>query len=899
MSEKSSKAIAISLALGCAGTAVVAPYLAPFLAVGAGALFGELVKSSFATDQGLGKLALSAIAGFATEFGGVAFEKLPHALSSEQNHDLEKALGNAFLRALKDLPTEIDKVEHEAQRKDYQDEASRCLSPINHRIERGLKNLGTLFPFAEIARNSEQFILALAEKENVLELLAADISATLTRWLREEDQHRGYKESKGYLAESFLNFATPILAVQIGRELNGLVKQDDFKKSWIAFQRAHLQGSLEILRRLDRQQQNLTDTINTLAKRIDNITQSDTAMQRIGDGMAEMLTHLDQKEDERQQFLTDLIDKLTADLKSHVTDEADRVIKKVDERFDDLDQKLRPRPVVPQQIPSAPDDFTGRDDELTELRELVKSGGVTITGLHGMGGVGKTALALKLAAELRGNYPDGQIYRDLKGVHQRNDSGLRQQPLSPVEVMSHVIRAFSADPQLKLPDTLAELRGIYHSVLADRRVLLLFDNAREPQQLTPLIPNHHQCLMLVTSRQRFALGGRQPYDIDKLKPEDAVSLLRKNSPSLSQQDALDIAEICDYLPMALKPAVSLLSKSRLMTPERLKEKLRDKKQLLKLNDTDRADELLNLSIEASFALSDELLAEDDIGDLQLRWHTLAVFPDTFDEAAAAAVLAMEEDAARSALDALDSYSLIEITSEPDTHESRFSLHDLARDYCHSRLSDDERDQSQFRHADYFNRLLRQADDLYESGHDGITASLKLFDREWNNIHAGQAWSAERAVADNDAAQLCLEYPGGVYLINLRLHPRDWIRWLEAALNAARQLQDRPNEGVHLGNLGIAWKDLGEVRKAIEYYEQALIISREIGDRHGEGTHLGNLGGAWRNLGDKAKACALMKEAVQMLEQIESPKAAIARQLLEEWGCASVPAPAATDEEQAG
>ncbi|HHV24589.1 MAG TPA: tetratricopeptide repeat protein, partial [Methanosarcina sp.] len=88
---------------------------------------------------------------------------------------------------------------------------------------------------------------------------------------------------------------------------------------------------------------------------------------------------------------------------------------------------------------------------------------------------------------------------------------------------------------------------------------------------------------------------------------------------------------------------------------------------------------------------------------------------------------------------------------------------------------------------------------------------------------------------------------------------------------AREIGDRRGEGADLGNLGLAYSDLGEPRKAIEYHEQALKISREIGNRRGEGNHLGNLGNAYRNLGEPRKAIEFLKESLAIGEAIEDPR----------------------------
>src|SRR4029077_13471257 len=111
-----------------------------------------------------------------------------------------------------------------------------------------------------------------------------------------------------------------------------------------------------------------------------------------------------------------------------------------------------------------------------------------------------------------------------------------------------------------------------------------------------------------------------------------------------------------------------------------------------------------------------------------------------------------------------------------------------------------------------------------------------------------------------AAALCDEYPNaGTYCIALRLHPLEQIRWREAALETARRRGDRSHEGSHLGNLGIAYKNLGELRRAIELYEQQLAITGEIGDRYSEGRALGNMGLPSAGLGEPHRAIELYQQ----------------------------------------
>jgi tetratricopeptide (TPR) repeat protein len=427
-----------------------------------------------------------------------------------------------------------------------------------------------------------------------------------------------------------------------------------------------------------------------------------------------------------------------------------------------------------------------------------------------MGGIGKTALALKLAELLTGQYTAAQVYLNLRGAHE-------QEPLSPSDAMAHVVRSF--DRQAAVPESEDELRGLYLSVLSGKRALLLMDNARDTEQVEPLIPPPG-CLLLVTSRRRFTLPGLHPIELKTLPPEDARKLLLKIAPRIGDH-ADAIAELCGYLPEALRPAASALAEHKDLSPVDYVKRLEDSRTRLEF-------------VEASLGLSYDLLGER----LQARWRTLAVFPDTFDVAAAAAVWEVEPDEARDTLGELLRYSLVEW----DEASGRYRLHDLARLYAGSRLSEDERAAAQRRHAAHYRAVLALAGDLYEKGGEYLMRGLALFDLESPNIQAGQYWATAHADKDDEAARLCNSYPNaGAYVLALRQHPRRRIDWLEAALAAAQRLNDREAEGRHLGNLGIAYANLGEPRHAIEYHEKALAISREIGDKQSEGQNLGNLG----------------------------------------------------------
>jgi len=489
------------------------------------------------------------------------------------------------------------------------------------------------------------------------------------------------------------------------------------------------------------------------------------------------------------------------------------------------------------QIPTPPADFTGRAEDLSALKSAVAGGGAgAIFGLQGMGGVGKTTLALKLAADLESLYPDAQLYLDLKGVDPH--------PLSATQAMAHVVRSFH--PEVRLPESETEMAGLYRSVLHGKRTLLLMDNAgSDRKQVESLIPPTGS-LLLVTSRFHFTLPGLIVRDLDELADADARNLLLRIAPRIGAA-AAEIARLCGRLPLALRLAGSALAERLNLSPVDYARRLKEGKERLD-------------SVEASLNLSYELLSEDH----RRLWRLLAVFPGTFDTPAVAAVWQLESDHTTDVLGDLLRSSL----AERDDKDGRYRLHDLARSFADQRLVGTEKEIARKRHAEHYLEVLRAADELYQKGGGSILQCLRLFDMEWGNIQEGQAWAARLLSEDDKAARICDDYPDvGIFLLRLRQNPQDQIRWRKPALAAARQRKDRIAEAVHLSNLGVAYRQLGEPRRAIELYEEALAISRELSNRLYEGQVLGNLGLAFADLGEHRHAIEFYEQDLAITREI--------------------------------
>ena len=464
-------------------------------------------------------------------------------------------------------------------------------------------------------------------------------------------------------------------------------------------------------------------------------------------------------------------------------------------------------PLIPHQVPPPPTNFKGREDEIHDILSNFEKG-ATITGLRGMGGVGKTALALVLADKLKNQFPDGQIFIEMKGISTNPDFP----PLTPEEAMAQVILAYN--PIDRLPENPVELRGLYLKTLSGKRALLLLDNAATGDQVYPLLPPDG-CSILITSRFKFNLWGLVEKDLDILPSDKAQELLLGIAPRIGNR-AEELAKTCGRLPIALRNAASALAEKRDLSVPEYERRLKNKMERLKL-------------VEGSFSLSYDLLTPGR----KKQWRRLSVFPEDFDRNAATAVLKMDSGASVEALSDLVQWSLVDFSALPDSEDGRYKLHDLARLFAESCLERDELADAQQKHAKYYSKVLSQANNLYIKGEMNILAGLNLFDREWANIKIGQAWAKNMIQGTSklkksdlkSVQELASSYAGdGIYILELRLHPRERISWFETGLKATKIVGDQGNKGVLLGNLGNAYADLGETRKAIDYYEQHLAIS---------------------------------------------------------------------------
>jgi len=498
--------------------------------------------------------------------------------------------------------------------------------------------------------------------------------------------------------------------------------------------------------------------------------------------------------------------------------------------------------VRPAQLPASVPDFTGRAAFVDELSEVLASASeaegsvMAVSALAGIGGVGKTTLAVHVAHRARSAFPDGQLYVDLQGAGPR--------AAEPETVLGSFLRALgTADSAI--PDSMEERAALYRSVLDGRRVLVLLDNAKDAAQVRPLLPGTEGCAALVTSRVRMVdLAGAHLVDLDVMSPDEALALFTKivgdERVAAERKAALDVVAACGFLPLAIRIAASRLAARRTWTVSVLAAKLADERR--------RLDELQagDLAVKATFELGYGQLEPAQARAFRLLG--LADGPD-MSLAAAAAVLDLPLEETEDLLESLVDTSLLESAAP-----GRYRFHDLVRLYARACAERDEQPPSGREAA--MSRLL----DFYLATAARVYAIERPGDRTVDHLEATSR--AGQHFSDDGKAL-------------------DWLHAEAASLLACVQQSLEAGTLRRGVDLLLASKDLAESGASSLAYEAATRAARDaadaLGDAHAAGRARVTLTQVLIKAGLFEEATELAQEALAFGEAADDP-----------WTCGNAP-----------
>lgn len=522
---------------------------------------------------------------------------------------------------------------------------------------------------------------------------------------------------------------------------------------------------------------------------------------------------------------------------------------------------------TPAQLPPAPAVFVDREAELTELDALLDRVGASpapvLIVLSGLGGVGKSALALRWLHRVRDRFADGQLYADLRG-------NTAAEPTPVEQVLERFLRALGIAPG-HVPAALDEQVALYRSATAGRRLIVMLDNAVSAAQVRSFLPSSGSSLVLVTTRYRLSglvVDGARFVELPPLGRGAAVELLhRVLGPGRvgAEAEAADaLVELCGRLPIAVCASAARLALRPRWSIRRLTRELGNARRRLAVLSSDA-----DISIQAVFDVSYSALSAEEAH----LYRLLGLHPGrTFGPGAAAAIAGVAEERAAELLDELAGANLLQ-----EERQDHYRFHDLLRLHAHAKAVEvepaEERLAAETRVARWFLRAAAAADLVVIPGRwhlgpvyaavraespafDGPAAALDWLEEELPNLRAVLRLAYERGLYDV-TWELC-EALGGLFYF--RKHYTDWLDTHRIGIAAARELGHALAESRLSMALAYAYRDLRRFAEAAELYRHALALERVNGHAVGEAAALSGLGSTCLGLGRPDEAIGYFERA---------------------------------------
>ncbi|GAA4933055.1 BTAD domain-containing putative transcriptional regulator [Streptomyces coeruleoprunus] len=541
---------------------------------------------------------------------------------------------------------------------------------------------------------------------------------------------------------------------------------------------------------------------------------------------------------------------------------------------------------MPCHLPPDVADFVGRDKEIAWATALLGSvadparTAAPLGVISGRSGVGKTALAVHIGHRLSALFPDGQLFLDLRA----SDAT----PVGTADALARLLRALGVDP-----DTLTggpeDLLGLYRSHIARRRILLVLDNAVGEAPLRPLLPPGPGSAVLITSRRRLvALEGAAHLDLTAPAEHEAVALLTKvagpERAGAEPHQTAEIVALCGRLPLAVRIAGARLAARPHWTPARLAARLRDAHR--RLDELQAGDLELRASLQMGYA---------ELGERQrraLRRLALLELPD-FAAWVAAPLLDVPPDDAEEAVESLVDCHFVDLVGVDETGQTRYRIHDLAREHARERcLSDEtpeEREAAVLRLVDRWLALARTAAArgpggasrlLPEDRGSGAAAEPDPFPEE-ELLRRPAAWFAAEQpclvaavshCADHGLPRAARELAAVLIASSAALYNRfdAWSRSHTVALAAVRRSGDAEGEAWLLHGLGQLRLEQDRFEDAHAYFKDALRLFDDTGVARGRAAALAGMGNARREQGRFTEALELLEATLTLYGATGTP-----------------------------
>ncbi|MFB9930331.1 BTAD domain-containing putative transcriptional regulator [Amycolatopsis halotolerans] len=533
-----------------------------------------------------------------------------------------------------------------------------------------------------------------------------------------------------------------------------------------------------------------------------------------------------------------------------------------------------------RQLPLMPWPFAGRADELARLTAMhdnaSRRGHGSVLAITGTGGIGKTWLALRWAYRHLDRFPDGQLYVNLRGF---DPTG---KPMAPATAIRGFLDALGGD-SLAVPADFDAQAGLFRSMVAGKRMLVMLDNAADSDQVRSLLPGDSRCTVLVTSRGQLstlaATHGGLVLDLDPLNADEARELLVRHLSAeklaAEPRAATEILELCAGLPLAIGIVAARAAQHRDFPLAALAAELRDPASRLDL--LDGGD--LTLNLRAVLSWSCRGLSRDATSAAGLVGS--APGPD-LSLPAAAALTGLPTARARIVLRELEDAHLVQ---QHAPH--RFCMHDLVRLFAAQHMKQTDADD---RAAEPVRRLVdfylhtafaanRRLDPHYPPIRldavaagcqplcpDDESAALAWFAAEHSNLLVAQRLAADRGWR---AEVWQLAWTLGTYHRRSGLLSDNLTVW-SAALDAAHRAGDRAAHTLTHRLLGYAYARAGHADDAQKHLRRALSLAEAADDRLGQAHAYHLMAGAWEQQANDRQALRCARHALPLFRALDLP-----------------------------
>ncbi|MFI2367420.1 ATP-binding protein [Streptomyces sp. NPDC018833] len=526
------------------------------------------------------------------------------------------------------------------------------------------------------------------------------------------------------------------------------------------------------------------------------------------------------------------------------------------------------------QLPPDIEDFTGHSEQAAELAATLLNRltdtAVPIAALYGKGGVGKTTLAVHVAHRVRSHFADGQIYVNLRGAESR--------PLDPAVALTRFLNELGVDSD-SIPESVDDRARIYRAQLAERRVLVVLDNAGSEAQIRPLLPGSVECAVLITSRARLTgLSGAHMHQVDVMTREDGVALLRTlvgaERARAEPRDVEEVAELCGMLPLALRIAGARLSSRPMERIETFATRLRDERRRLDLL------EVGDLAVRANFSLSYEACGDE----LKRCFRLLGtVKTQDFSAVTLGALADLPTESAERYLEGLLDLELLETAGVDPLGNYRYRFHDLLRVFARERLQTDEsaaaRKEAAARVVSLYTALTVNAAALLTKG--GVDRQVPAEPRALEVLTADPlGWVRRERFTFLSTVELAREHGLDAeawrladVIARLPHWPTDWADWTrvqQLGLEAALAEGSRVGEATLRRNLGTLHRDRGEYDDAERELSAAAAMFAEEGDGLGVAVTAAMLGDTCRYTGKLEEGIAHFLRALEEFRSRDLP-----------------------------